>query len=385
MPAMKIRMGMIGGGEGSLIGPVHRMAARLDGLCELVSGAFSSNADTSRLTGAQEGLPGSRVYDSWQEMISREKELAPDVRPHFISVVTPNHLHYGPAKMALEAGFHVVCDKPLCMSVTEALDLHETIERTGKLFCLTHNYTGYPMVKKAREMVIGGELGKIRKVIAEYLQGWLSSPVELTGNRQAVWRSDPSRAGIAGAMADIGTHAFNLAEYVTGEQAMSLTARLNSTVPGRVLDDDGTVSLIFGNGISATLLASQVATGEENNLSIRVYGEKGGLMWRQMEPNTLTVMWSDAPVQVFRTGTSFPGMGKAAALNTRLPAGHPEGFIEAFANIYRNFAGQIMALEEGHKTSDSTDYPGIHEGVRGMKFLEAAVWSSGHGSVQVNL
>jgi len=382
---MRIRMGMIGGGEGSLIGPVHRMAARLDGLCELVSGAFSSNPGISRLTGSQEGLPDSRVYDTWQEMISREKVLPPDVRPHFISVVTPNHLHYGPAKMALEAGFHVVCDKPLCISVTEALDLHETIERTGKLFCLTHNYTGYPMVKKAREMVLGGELGKVRKVIAEYLQGWLSSPLELTGNRQAVWRSDPAMAGIAGAMADIGTHAFNLAEYVTGEEALSLTARLNSTVPGRVLDDDGTVSLTFGNDISASLHASQVATGEENNLSIRVYGEKGGLIWRQMEPNSLTLMWSDAPVQIIRTGTSFPGMGKAAPMNTRLPAGHPEGFIEAFANIYRNFAMQIIALNEGRKTSDHPDYPGIHEGVRGMKFLEAVVYSSGHGSVLVNL
>ena len=379
---MKLRMGMIGGGEGSLIGPVHRMAARLDGLSELVCGAFSSDTAVSVTTGAREGLERSRVYPAWQEMISRESLLPGDVRPHFISVVTPNHLHYGPVKMALETGFHVLCDKPLCMSVAEAIDLQETVERTGRLFCLTHNYTGYPMVRLAREMVLGGEIGPVRKVAVEYFQGWLSSPVEATGNRQAAWRSDPARAGIAGAMADIGTHAFNLAEYVSGLEVAALSADLRSVVPGRVLDDDGSVFLLFSNGAGGTLLASQIATGEENNLSVRIYGEKGSLTWRQMEPNTLTVMWPDKPVQILRTGTSFTGAGMNAPRHTRMPAGHPEGFIEAFANLYRNFALDIIADAEGSNRDTVADYPGIYEGVRGMKFLEAVVSSSRNKSAR---
>ncbi len=382
---MKLRMGMIGGGEGSMIGPVHRMAARLDGLAELVCGTFSSDPDISLSTGTSEGLPSSRIYTDWKEMIRSEGALPAEVRPDFISIVTPNHLHYGPAKMALEAGFHVICDKPLCMSVAEALDLYETVERTGRLFCLTHNYTGYPMVKRAREMVHAGDIGRVRKVIVEYLQGWLSTPVEMTGNRQAAWRSDPSKAGIAGTMADIGTHAFNLAEYITGDEVVALSADLHSTLQGRKLDDDGTATLTFAGGIRGTLIASQVATGEENNLSIRIYGEKGGIYWRQMEPNTLTVMWPDAPVQLFRTGNSFTVTGPVVAMHARIPAGHPEGFIEAFANLYRNFCMHIRALEEGLQPSETADYPGIHEGVRGMKFLEAAVASSRNGSLLMTL
>ncbi len=377
-------MGMIGGGEGSLIGPVHRMAARLDGLSELVCGAFSSDPAVSSATGEREYLDRSRVYETWQEMITREKSLSGDLRPHFISIVTPNHLHYGPAKMALEAGFHVVCDKPLCMSVAEAIDLHETVERTSKLFCLTHNYTGYPMVKRVREMVLGGEIGTVRKVVVEYLQGWLSSPVEKTGNRQAEWRSDPARAGIAGAMADIGTHAFNLAEYVSGLEVKAVSADLHSVVPGRLLDDDGNVILHFSNGVCGTLLASQIATGEENNLSIRVYGDRGGISWRQMEPNTVIVLWPDKPPQMLRTGTSFTGSGVAAPMHTRIPAGHPEGFIEAFANLYRNFAHSIIAQMEGRNHEIMADYPGIYEGVRGMKFLEAVVASGLNNSVRTS-
>jgi predicted dehydrogenase len=379
---MRLRMGMIGGGEGSFIGPVHRMAARLDGLIDLVCGAFSSDPAISEATGMNEGLDPSRIYPSWKEMISHECKLPDDVRPHFISVVTPNHLHYSPAKMALEAGFHIVCDKPLCMSVAEAIDLHETVERTGKLFCLTHNYTGYPMVKRAREMVLGGELGNIRKIAVEYFQGWLSSPVETTGNRQAEWRSDPKKAGIAGAMADIGTHAFNLAEYISGLEVVALSADLHSVVPGRLLDDDGNVILLFENGIRGTLLASQIALGEENNLSIRVYGDRGSLAWKQMEPNTLTLMWPDRPLQQYHTGTSFSEKGKSAPLHTRIPAGHPEGFIEAFANLYRNFALHIFAESEGKSVDVMTDYPGIYEGVRGMKFLEAVVASGLNNSIR---
>ena len=378
-------MGMIGGGEGSLIGPVHRMAARLDGMAELACGAFSSDPALSQITGEMEGIPASRIYDSWQELISNESSLSADTRPHFITIVTPNHLHYGPAKKALEAGFHVICDKPLCISVDEAADLLDTVNRTGCLFCLTHNYTGYPMVRRARELVLGGELGSIRKVIIEYLQGWMSTPVENTGNRQAVWRADPARAGIAGAMADIGTHAFNLAEYITGLQVTALSATLRSVVPGRVLDDDGTVSLLFDNGTMGTLLASQVATGEENNLSVRIYGEKGGLAWRQMEPNTLILMWSDAPTQIVRTGTTFSGTGRAAPMHTRIPAGHPEGFIEAFANLYRNFMMHISAHGEGRNPDPLADYPGINEGVRGMRFLEAVVASSARGAATTDL
>lgn len=382
---MKIRMGMIGGGEGSLIGPVHRMAARLDGLTEMVCGAFSSDYDVCLATGAREGLPESRLYRTWQEMLASESNLPPEVRPHFISIVTPNNLHYGPAMEALKAGFHVVCDKPLCMTVTEAAELQETVERTGLLFCLTHNYTGYPMVKRAREIVMGGEIGEVRKVIVEYLQGWLSAPEETKGNRQAEWRSDPAKAGMAGAMADIGTHAFNLAEYITGGEVTELSARLHSVVPGRLLDDDGTVSLLFRNGATGSLLASQVATGEENNLSIRIYGDKGGVTWRQMEPNTLTLSWKNGPVQLLRTGTSFPETGMAAAMHTRMPAGHPEGFIEAFANLYRNFAFQLIALRDDRERVAGADYPGVYEGVRGMKFLRAVVTSSSNGSVNITI
>ena len=382
---MKLRMGMIGGGEGSLIGPVHRMAARLDGMAELVSGAFSSDPEISGLTGRKEGIPGSRVYPAWQEMIRCESELPADARPHFISIVTPNHLHYGPAKMAMEAGFHVICDKPLCLSAAEAEDLQETVERTGRLFCLTHNYTGYPMVKSAREIVLSGELGTIRKVIVEYLQGWLATQAGKSLNRQAAWRSDPSRAGIAGTMADIGTHAFNLAEYITGQDVTSLSATLRSVVPGRVLDDDGTVSLSFAGGMTGTLIASQIAAGEENNLTIKVYGEKGGLRWSQMEPNTLTLMRADSAVQLMRTGTSFPGTGRAAAMHTRIPAGHPEGFIEAFANLYRNFMLHLKAVAGGTDRDVMLDYPSIREGVRGMKFLEATVESSAKGAAVIPL
>jgi len=379
---MKLRMGMIGGGEGSLIGPVHRMAARLDGMTLLVCGAFSSNPSVSAATGKEEVADSSRVYDTWQGMIAREASLPEDVRPHFISVVTPNYLHHGPAKMALEAGFHVVCDKPLCMSVAEAADLQETVERTGRLFCLTHNYTGYPMVKKAREMILGGEIGTVRKIAVEYFQGWLSTPVETTGNRQAEWRSDPKKAGMAGAMADIGTHAFNLAEYVSGLEVTELSSDLGSVVPGRVLDDDGSVMLHFENGARGTLLASQVAMGEENNLSLRIYGDRGSIAWRQMEPNSLTVLWPDRPAQVYRTGTAFSETGVAAPMHTRIPAGHPEGFIEAFANLYRNFARHIIALGEGRDREPLADYPGIYEGVRGMKFLEAVVASGKNNSAR---
>jgi len=382
---MKVRMGMIGGGEGSFIGPVHRMAARLDGMIELVSGAFSSDPSVSAVTGSREGLCEDRIYGDWQEMIMKESKLPEEIRPHFIAIVTPNFLHYGPAKMALEYGFNVLCDKPLCMSVAEAEDLFDAVNESKKLFCLTHNYTGYPMVKRAREMVAAGEVGEIRKIAVEYFQGWLSSPVEHSGNRQAEWRADPKRAGIAGAMADIGTHAFNLAEYVSGLEVSELAADLHSVISGRLLDDDGNVLLRFNDDVTGTLLVSQIALGEENNLSIRLYGDKGSISWRQMEPNNLTLRWPDRPMQIYRTATVFDEIGTAAPLHTRIPSGHPEGFIEAFANLYKNFGKNIVAVSEGREHETIYDYPGIYEGVRGMKFLEAAVSSAMSESVWKNL
>jgi len=377
---MKIRMAMIGGGTGSFIGPVHRIAAVMDGLIEISAGAFSSDPLVSEETGKTIGLDPGRVYGGWEEMITMESMLPANLRPHVISIVTPNWLHHKPVMMALEAGFHVICDKPLSISLDEALEIENIVHKKGLLFCLTHNYTGYPMVKKARELVEDGSLGEIRKVAAEYFQGWLSTKMEETGNKQAVWRADPARAGIAGSMADIGTHAFNLAEYITGLKVKSLFASLNRTLPGRKLDDDGSVILDFNEGTKGSLLVSQVATGEENNLRIRIYGSLGGLEWEQMNPNNLLVRWPDRPYEVYRTSSGYIPASSKAGLHSRLPSGHPEGFIEAFANLYRNFAIAVKAYEEGSPYDVSYDFPGIVEGVRGMRFLESVVKSNETGS-----
>lgn len=370
----KIRMGMIGGGRGAFIGAVHRMAAALDGEIELVCGAFSSDPERSKLSGEDLYLPGHRVYGSYQEMIAREQELPEGDRMDFVSIVTPNHQHYGPAKLALESGFHVVCDKPLCFSIDEARELVALVEKTGQLFALTHNYTGYPMVKQARAMIAAGELGAIRKVVAAYPQGWLSTKLEDTDSKQAGWRTDPARSGIAGAMGDIGTHAENLAEYITGLHISELCADISALVPGRRLDDDGNVLLRFSNGARGLLYASQISAGEENGLTIQVYGEKGGIEWRQMEPNTLVVKWLDRPVQNLRTGSV--GLSAAAQAAARLPAGHPEGYLEAFANIYRNVARCIRARGAG-ETPDPLhlDFPTVADGLRGMRFVEAVIAS----------
>jgi predicted dehydrogenase len=367
-------MGMIGGGRGAFIGAVHRMAAALDGEIELVCGAFSSDPERSRLSGQDIYLPDDRVYGSYAEMIAREKELPEGERMDFVSIVTPNHQHYGPAKMALESGFHVVCDKPLCFSLDEAQELVALVEKTGLLFALTHNYTGYPMVKQAKAMIAAGELGAIRKVVAAYPQGWLSTKLEDTDSKQAGWRTDPARSGIAGAMGDIGTHAENLAEYVTGLQISELCADVSALVPGRRLDDDGNVLLRFSNGARGLLYASQISAGEENGLTLQVYGEKGGLEWRQMEPNTLIVKWLDRPVQHLRTGSM--GLSAEALGAARLPAGHPEGYLEAFANIYRNVARCIRARRVG-ETPDPLylDFPTVADGLRGMRFVEAVIAS----------
>jgi predicted dehydrogenase len=367
-------MGMVGGGRGAFIGAVHRMAAALDGHIELVCGAFSSDPEKSKASGADLGLAPERCYGSFEEMIRAEKRLKPEKRMHFVSIVTPNHVHFPPAKMALENGFHVICDKPLAFSLKEGLALEKIVEKTGNLFALTHNYTGYPMVKQARQMIKHGELGAIRKVVAEYPQGWLSTHLEASGQKQAAWRTDPSKSGIAGAMGDIGTHAENLAEYITGLKITELCADITTFVQGRQLDDDGNVLLRFEGGAKGILHASQISAGEENNLSIKVYGEKGGLEWRQMEPNSLIVRWLDQPMQIYRTGVG--NLYPESTAHTRIPGGHPEGYLEAFANIYRNFAHCVKARVEGVAPDPLlTDYPTVEDGVRGMKFIEKVIAS----------
>lgn len=371
----KIRMGMVGGGRGAFIGAVHRMAAALDGQIELVCGAFSSNPEKSKASGEDFFLPENRVYGSYAEMIKKEKELPEGERMDFVAIVTPNHLHYAPAKMALENGFHVVCDKPLCYSMEEAKELVELVENTGLIFALTHNYTGYPMVKQARAMIQNGDIGEIRKVVVEYPQGWLSTKLEDSEQKQAAWRTDPSRSGIAGAMGDIGTHAENLAEYITGLKIKEICADLTTFVNGRLLDDDGNVLLRFDNGAKGILHASQIAAGEENDLNIRVYGTKGGFQWFQMSPNSLHVKWLDKPKETLRTGgvNLYP----VSEAHTRIPAGHPEGYLEAFANIYRNFAFCVQARLKGEVPNPlHEDFPTIKDGLRGMQFIEKVVASS---------
>jgi predicted dehydrogenase len=368
----KLRMGMIGGGRDAFIGAIHRIAANIDGGIQLVCGAFSSNPEKSKLSGSDLYLPAARCYGTYEEMIKAEAALEQGERMDFVSIVTPNHVHFGPAKMAMEYGFDVVIDKPISFSLEEAKMLQKVSKETGRLLVLTHTYTGYPMVKQAREMIASGALGTIRKVYVEYLQGWLYQKLEDSDQKQASWRTDPQKSGIAGCMGDIGTHAFNLAEYVTGLQVTEMCAELNTVVNGRQLDDDGMVLLRFGNGATGTLLATQVATGEENNIRIKVFGDKGGLEWQQEDCNSLVVKWPEAPRQIFRTGTGYAGA--LAAYNSRTPAGHPEGYLEAFANIYRNAATCIADRIAG-KASDSQvlDFPGLEDGIRGMAFIEQVV------------
>lgn len=370
----KIKMGMVGGGIGAFIGAVHRMAANLDGEIELVCGAFSSDPDRSKASGEMLYLQPNRVYANYEEMILREKALPAGERMDFVSIVTPNHVHFGPAKMALENGFHVMCDKPLSFNLEEAYALQKIVHASGLLFGLTHTYTGYPMVKQARLMIKNGELGPIRKVVVEYPQGWLSEKIEDANQKQAAWRNDPNRSGIAGAMGDIGTHAENLAEYVTGLQITEICAEVSRIVPGRLLDDDGNLLLRFNNGAKGAFVISQIAAGEENNIKIYIYGEKGGLEWRQMEPNTLWVKWLDKHTQMYRTGVG--ALYPEVQAHTRVPAGHPEGYLEAFANLYRNFAQCIRARIEGKEPDPVyTDFPSIDDGVRGMEFIYKVIES----------
>ena len=370
----KLRMGMIGGGPGAFIGAIHRTAATMDGEIALVCGAFSSDPQKSKQAGETLNLDPKRVYRTYEEMITQEAKLPAAERMDFVSIVTPNHLHFAPAKLALENGFHVVLDKPMTFDLEEAKELEKVAKKSGKYFCLTHTYSGYPMIKEAREQVKHGKLGQVRKVVVNYPQGWLSNFLEASDNKQASWRTDPSRSGKAGAMGDIGTHAFNLAEYITGLKVSKLCADINIVVEGRKLDDDGAVLLKFGNGASGVLMASQIMAGEENNLTIQVYGEKGGLEWKHSDPNSLLLKWPDAPMQTLRAGTGY--LSEAAKHNTRTPSGHPEGFIEAFANHYRNFALCVKASIEGKEPKEEwLDFPGVEDGVRGMAFIDKVIES----------
>jgi predicted dehydrogenase len=365
-------MGMVGGGRGAFIGAVHRMAATLDGAIELAAGAFSADPEKSRLSGRDLFLPEERVYGSYREMIEKEKALAAGERIDFVVIVTPNDEHFPPAKAALLAGFPVMCDKPLALNLGEARELRDLVRKSGLLFGLTHNYSGYPMVKEARRRVAAGDLGAIRRVVAEYAQGWLASPLEARGQKQASWRTDPARAGASCCVGDIGTHAAHLVEYVTGLRIEELASELTTFVPGRSLDDDASVLLRLEGGARGLLWASQIAIDEENGLSLRVYGEKGSLEWGQEEPNTLVLKWPDRPREVVRAGVNYGRLSREALGASRLPAGHPEGYIEAFANLYREFAA---ALHDGGKP----DVPSVEDGVRGMAFIEACVESSKAG------
>ncbi len=370
----KLKMGMIGGGRDAFIGAVHRAAAHLDGRIELVAGAFSSNAEKSKLSGEDLRLDPLRVYGSFDEMADKEAALALGERIDFVVIVTPNHLHFPPAKRFLEAGFHVVCDKPMTFNLAEAIELREIVRKTGLVFALTHNYTGYPMVKEARRMVRDGEIGRILKVVAEYPQGWLINPIDTEGQKQAAWRTDPTKSGAAGCLGDIGTHAENLTRNITGLEIDSICAEFTSFVPGRRLEDDANLLLRFAGGATGVLHASQISVGEENNLNIRVYGEKASLEWHQEHPNELIVKFPDHGRRILRRGNGY--LGDEAKRFTRLPAGHPEAFIEAFANIYTEVARAIEDRLLGQSPAQPYDYPGVDDGVHGMAFIENAVASA---------
>ncbi|MED5236000.1 MAG: Gfo/Idh/MocA family oxidoreductase [Pseudomonadota bacterium] len=367
-----IRMGMIGGGEGAFIGAVHRHAAGLDGNYQLVCGAFSRNEENNTRTAAALNVSTSRTYDSWQSMLEEEAKLPEQQRMQVVVIVTPNHLHVPISLAAIKAGFHVFCEKPAGVSFAEVKELQDVIHASESLYGLAHTYLGYPMVWQARHLVESGKLGKIRKVYVEYPQGWLSGEEE-THNKQAQWRTDPAISGATGAMGDIGTHAFGLVEFVLNDSVTSLCGELNTHVEGRRLDDDGAALIKTKKGASGVLIASQVCAGEENALKIRVYGDKGGLEWRQMEPNSVIYRPVDAPYQVFRAGQGQVGLCDAASSRCRVPAGHPEGYLEAMANLYTDFAKAVRANQKGK----ADGVPGINSGIRGMVFIDAMLASTG--------
>ena len=374
MAQQPVRMGMVGGGRDAFIGAVHRMAATLDGSMELVAGALSSTPEKSIASGADLGLPEDRAYPTWEAMLESEAARPAEERMEAVVIVTPNHVHHSVAKAAMEAGFHVVCDKPLVLNAAEADDLVATQERTGKVFAVTYNYTGYPMVKEARHLVRSGAIGDVRKVIVEYNQGWLATPLEASGQKQADWRTDPTRAGAGGAMGDIGSHAENLVSYVTGLGITEFASDVTTHVEGRSIDDDTSVLLRFDNGGRGILTASQVCPGCLNDLRLRVWGSTGGLCWHQEDPNTLTQTSLEGPDRIHHRADG--SLCDAATAVTRLPGGHPEAFIEAFANIYR---GAAAAIRAGRDDGETHDYPTVHDGARGVKFICAVIAGGGDG------
>lgn len=368
----KLRMGMVGGGPGAFIGPVHRIAAELDGKIELVAGAFSQSAERSRIAGASYRIDSARAYANYQEMMEAERRRPDPI--DFVAIVTPNHLHLPIAAAAIGAGFPVMSDKPATATYAEVLELQNLVAKSGLPYGLTHTYAGYALVREARAICAAGHLGKIRKIVVEYLQGWLSQPIETTGQKQAAWRSDPAQNGPGGCIGDIGVHAFHLLEYVTGLQVTNLNASLLSIVPGRRIDDDCTSLLRLNNGASGALLASQVAAGEGNGIRLRVYGEAGSLDWRQEDPNRLRLKWLDKPEEIRHAAGSY--LSQDARAVTRLPGGHPEGYLEAFAVLYREFADGLTAWKDGKSDPLPPTLPGIIAGVRGMRFIDRAIESS---------
>jgi len=374
MKNRKLRMAMIGGGRDAFIGAIHRIAINMDGQIDMVAGALSVNPEVAIASGHDLFLDEERIYTDYKTMLEKEAAMPKDKRIDFVSIVTPNFVHFDPAIMALEKGFHVAIEKPMTFTLDEAKKLKAKVDETGLTLLLTHTYTGYPIIKQAKQMVKSGMFGKIRKIYVEYPQGWLSTFLEGSNNKQAAWRTDPKRSGIAGAMGDIGTHAFNMAEYVSGLQVTHLCANLNTVVDGRMLDDDGATFMKFNNGATGVLMATQIAAGEENCVKVRVYGEKGGLEWKQEDANTLLVRWLDKPTEIYRAGTGY--VSSYASHNSRTPAGHPEGYLEAFANLYRNFTLTVRAKMNGEKPKDEwLDFPGVDDGIRGMAFIENVVAS----------
>ena len=369
----KLRMGMVGGGSDAFIGAIHRLAAFMDNQCELVCGCFSVDPEISISSGRSYFLPDSRIYKTYQEMFEKEMLIPANQRMDFVTIVTPNYWHFEPAMMALERGFHVVIDKPMTFSLEQAKQLKTKVDETGLILALTHTYSGYPAVKDAKARIARGDIGKVRKVYVEYPQGWLSKRIELEGGNNAGWRTDPKRSGKAGSMGDIGTHAWHLAEYITGLKVTELCADLKTFAPGRPIDDDGAALLRYENGATGVLIASQIAVGEANAIRIRIYGEDGGIEWRQMDPNILWLKWGNRPTEMIDVGGNAQ-MTSDALYNTRTPAGHPEGYLEAFANIYRNFANTVQAKIAGEKPDPRwADFPDVNDGVRGMQFIETIV------------
>ena len=372
----KLKMGMIGGGLGSFIGAIHRNAALLDNCIDLVCGSFSSDFQNSLETGETLFLEKNRVYKTYDEMISKESAKSEDQRMDIVSIVTPNHLHYDPAIKALDNGFPVIIDKPLTFDTNQAKKLVEKVNQTKLPFAVTHTYTGYPMVKEAKNIIESGKLGKIRKVAVEYPQGWLTTNLEKTDNKQASWRTDPSKSGKAGSMGDIGTHAANMVEYITGKKIIKLFAKVNIVVEGRLLEDDGNVLISLEDNIEGNLMTSQIATGEENDLKVRVWGELGGIEWKHSTPNTLIHKLNGKPNQILRAGVDNSYLSKFALSHCRTPSGHPEGFIEAFANIYRNFSYAVNNYKNSIEHDPIYDFPTVEHGYRGMKFIDAVIESS---------